>query len=89
MTDTQFIVTMAVAPALSLVIVLAGYIVQNANLGARIAELDSVMDHRFADFREILRAELAALRAEMKRSHSELLGRFADLDGRMARRERA
>jgi hypothetical protein len=91
MTDTQFIVTMAVAPTLSLVIVLAGYIVQNANLNARIAEIRTDFDRRISTemgaMREVLRAELAVIRAEMERNHSELLARFADLDRRLTRLE--
>ena len=77
MSDAQLYLTVAVAPALSLMIVLAGYIVQNSNLNARIAEMRT-------DFRDLLRAELSAIRAEMARTHSELLSKFADLDRRLS-----
>jgi hypothetical protein len=77
MSDAQLYLTVAVAPALSLMIVLAGYIVQNSNLNARIAEMRT-------DFRDLLRAELSAIRAEMARNHSELLSKFADLDRRLS-----
>ena len=77
MNETQFFITIAMAPVMSLVIVLAGYIVQNANLNARIAEVRT-------DSKEILRAELtavrsemAALRSEMAKNHSELLTALA------------
>ena len=44
MNNSQFFITMAVAPV-SLVIVLAGYIVQNSNLNARSSELDRRLSH--------------------------------------------
>jgi hypothetical protein len=37
--NEQLFVTIAVGPMLSLIIVLAGYIVQNVNLNARIADV--------------------------------------------------
>ena len=55
MNETQFLMAMAVAPIMSLVIVVAGYIVQNSNLNARAGEIRS-------EFRDLLRAELAAIR---------------------------
>lgn len=88
MSDAQLYLTVAVAPVLSLVIVLAGYIVQNQNLNARMAEFRADIDRRITTemnaMREILRAELAAIRAEMAKNHSELLSKFADLDRRLS-----
>ncbi len=83
-TDIQFFVALAVAPAMSLVIVLAGYIVQNSNLNARTSELRNEMDVRMnemnvrmnelrEDMKDLLRAELGAIRAEMARNNAELL----------------
>ncbi|SPF55891.1 hypothetical protein SBA4_7530002 [Candidatus Sulfopaludibacter sp. SbA4] len=72
----QFIITIAVAPILSLVIVIAGYIVQNTNLNARVAEIKG-------DTRDLLNAHTGMLRAEMAKNQSELLGKFADLDQRL------
>jgi len=80
MNNQQLYLTIAVAPILSLVIVLAGYIVQNVNLNARVAEIKG-------DMRDLLNAHTAALRAEMSRNHSELLGKFAELDHRLNRLE--
>ena len=90
--NTQFLVTIALAPAMSLVIVLAGYIVQNNNLNARTSELRN-------ELKDLLRAELGAIRAEMARNNSELLlairaemarnqseilGKLAELDRRIS-----
>lgn len=83
MTD-QFIIAIAVAPVLSLVIVVAGYIVQNSNLNARTSEIRSDIEHRFTDFRDIVRAELSAIRAEMTKNQSEVLAKFAELDQRLS-----
>ncbi|HEU0139872.1 MAG TPA: hypothetical protein VFQ79_09190 [Bryobacteraceae bacterium] len=94
MTD-QFIIAIAVAPVLSLVIVVAGYIVQNSNLNARMAEfairvgdtrseLRSALEQDRSALRELLRAELSAVRAEMARNQSELLSKFAELDHRLS-----
>lgn len=41
MNNQQLYLTIAVAPILSLVIVLAGYIVPNVNLNARVADINS------------------------------------------------
>jgi len=84
MSDAQLYLTVAVAPVLSLVIVLAGYIVQNSNLNARIAEIRSDFRDLLRAEREVFRAELSAIRAEMARNHSELLSKFADLDRRLS-----
>ena len=103
MSNFQFFLTMAVAPVMSLVIVLAGYIVQNSNLNARAAEIRSGINDRMDDLRtelkDLLRAELGAIRAEMARNNSELLlairaemarnqseilGKLAELDRRIS-----
>ena len=102
MSTEQLVLTIAVAPVLSLVIVLAGYIVQNTNLNARTSDMRSDLNARTnemrTDFdkrlttelsaiREVLRAELSATRAEMSRNHSEAMHKFADLDQRLTRIE--
>ena len=71
---TQFFITMAVAPVLSPVIVLAGY--KNSNLNARTSELRN-------ELKDLLRAELAPIRAEMACNHSEVLAKFSELDRRL------
>jgi len=76
MNNQQLYLTIAVAPILSLVIVLAGYIVQNVNLNARVADIKG-------DIRDLLNANTAALRAELAKNQSELLNNFAELDHRL------
>lgn len=66
MNNTQFLITMALAPGMALLIVLAGYVVQNSNLNARTSELGNELE-------DLLRAELTAIRAEMARNHNEIL----------------
>lgn len=87
MSEAQLYLTVAIAPVMTLVIVLAGYVVQNQNLNARIAEVRSDLDKRLSTemnaLREVLRAEIAVIRSEMARNHSELLSKFADLDRRL------
>ena len=87
LTQTQFLITMTMAPVMSLVIVLAGYIVQNNNLNARMADLRSEMKDLLHAQMEAMRAEITAVRAEMARNHSELLMKFADLDRRIGHLE--
>ncbi len=80
MTPLQVVLTAVVAPVTSLMIVLAGYIVQNQNLNARTAEIRS-------EIKDLLRAELSAVRAEMAKNQSELLAHFAELDRRLGQLE--
>jgi hypothetical protein len=92
--NEQLFVTIAVGPMLSLIIVLAGYIVQNVNLNARIAEVRAdlnITNTRFGELRtelkDVMQAEFRAIRAEMEKNQSELLARFAELDHRVSRLE--
>jgi len=87
MNNQQLYLTIAVAPILSLVIVLAGYIVQNVNLNARVAEIKGDMRDLFNANGTMFQAELRAIRAEMAKDQSELLHKFADLDQRINRLE--
>ena len=80
MNNQQLSLTIAVAPILSLAIVLAGYIVQNTNLNARVAEIKG-------DLRDVLNANTNALRAEMAKNQSELLNKFSELDHRLTQIE--
>ncbi len=50
------------------------------DLASRISSLDASVNQRLDDTRDVLRAEMA-------RNHSEMLHRFADLDGRLTRIE--
>jgi uncharacterized metal-binding protein len=85
--NEQLFVTIAVGPMLSLIIVLAGYIVQNVNLNARIAEVRAdlnITNTRFGELRtelkDVMQAEFRAIRAEMEKNQIELLAKFAGLD---------
>ncbi len=66
-TTQQLYLTIAVAPILSLVIVLAGYIVQNVNLNARVAEIKG-------DIRDLLNAHTAEIRAEIRAVQTAING---------------
>lgn len=87
MNNQQLYLTIAVAPILSLVIVLAGYIVQNVNLNARVAEIKGDIRDLLNANTAAIQAELRATRADMAKDHSELLHKFADLDLRINRLE--
>lgn len=78
MSETQFFTAIAIAPTMSLIIVLVGYIVQNANLNARMAELRTDINSRFSDYSLRLDDLRDTLRAEMAKNHSELLARIAE-----------
>lgn len=85
--NEQLFVTIAVGPMLSLIIVLAGYIVQNVNLNARIAEVRAdlnITNTRFGELRtelkDVMQAEFRAIQALMEKNQIELLAKFAGLD---------
>ena len=98
MTPAYFYIALAAAPIATLSVVLVGYIVQNQNLNARMAELRTDLGsrmgemrgeitNRFNDTNARIASELAAVRAEMTRNHSELVHKFADLDTRLTKLE--
>lgn len=88
----------SVAPLATLAVVLVGFLYNNARLTdlrndmisrmstlrdemlSRMSSLDASVNQRLDDTRDVLRAEMA-------RNHSELLHRFADLDGWLTRIE--
>lgn len=94
MTDTQLLAL--VAPVTSLMIVIAGYIVQNANLNARMGETNNRINDLRAEFIGRLTTEIGAVRveihslretlqAEMAKNHSELLSALAQHEHRISR----
>ena len=87
MNNQQLYLTIAVAPVLSLAIVLAGYIVPNLNLNARVAEIKGDIRDLLNAHTAAIQAELRSTRADMAKDHSELLHKFADLDQRINRLE--
>ena len=87
MSETQFYVSVAVAPTVTIIIVLIGVLLNNTNMNARFGDMSarfddlrSEMNARFEDIRETLRAGMA-------KNHSELLLKFAELDRRLSRLE--
>jgi hypothetical protein len=81
--NEQLFVTIAVG----LIIVLAGYIVQNVNLNARIGEVRADMNGLRGELKDLMQAEFRAIRAELEKNQSELLAKFAELDHRVSRLE--
>ncbi len=80
MSETQFYVSVAVMPTVTVIIVLIGVLLNNTNMNARLNDLRGEMNARFEDLRN-------ALRAEMSKNHSEMLAKFAELDSRLYRLE--
>ena len=80
MSETQFYVSVAVMPTVTIIIVLIGVLLNNTNMNARVSDLRGEMNARFEDLRD-------ALRAEMSKNHSEMLAKFAELDSRLSRLE--
>lgn len=79
MSETQFYVSVAVAPTVTIIIVLIGVLLNNTNMNARFGD----MNGRFDDLRSEIKAGLGALRSEMKASsddlRSEMNARFEDI----------
>ena len=67
------------APLATLAIVMVGILYNNS----RLSDFRSSM----GDLRDMLRAEMRVLQTIMEKNHSELLGKFAELDTRVSRIE--
>ena len=67
------------APLATLAIVMVGILYNNS----RLSDFRSSMN----DLRDMLRAEMRVLQTIMEKNHSELLGKFAELDTRVSRIE--
>ena len=80
MSETQFYVSVAVMPTVTIIIVLIGVLLNNTNMNARLGDLRSGMNARLEDIRETLRAEMA-------KNHSEMLLKLAELDLCLSRLE--
>ena len=87
MSETQFYVSVAVVPTVTIIIVLIGVLLNNTNMNARFGDMSA----RFDDLRSEMNARSAdireTLRAEMAKNHSEMLLKFAELDLRLSRLE--
>ncbi len=91
MSETQFYVSVAVMPTVTIIIVLIGVLLNNTNMNARLNDLRGDMNLRFEDLRNEVNARIGelrdTLRAEMSKNHSEMLTKFAELDSRLYRLE--
>ena len=91
MSETQFYVSVAVMPTVTVIIVLIGVLLNNTNMNARLNDLRGDMNLRFEDLRNEVNARIGelrdTLRAEMSKNHSEMLTKFAELDSRLYRLE--
>ncbi len=87
MSETQFYVSVAVMPTVTVIIVLIGVLLNNTNMNARLNDLRGDMNLRFEDLRNEVNARIGelrdTLRAEMSKNHSEMLTKFAELDSRL------
>ena len=94
MSDTQFYISVAVMPTVTIIIVLIGVLLNNTNMNARLSDMNTNMNARlndmngrFDDLRSEMNARIGelldALRAEMSKNHSEMLTKFAELDSRL------
>ncbi len=66
-------------PLATLAIVMVGLLYNNS----RLSDFRSSM----TDLRDMLRAEMRVLQTIIEKNHSELLGKFAELDSRVSRIE--
>jgi len=66
-------------PLATLAIVMVGFLYNNSRL--------SDFRSSIGDMRDMLRAEMRVLQTIMEKNHSELLGKFAELDTRVSRIE--
>ena len=91
MSDTQFYISVAVMPTVTIIIVLIGVLLNNTNMNARLNDLRGDMNLRFEDLRNEVNARIGelrdTLRAEMSKNHSEMLAKSAELDSRLYRLE--
>ena len=97
MTPTQFCISVAVVPVTTIIIVLIGVLLNNANMNARFGDINARfadmnarfadIDRRFTDLKELIQAYSDRQDANLRRVEDELLGKFAELDNRLSRIE--
>ena len=83
MSETQFYISVAVVPVTTIIIVLIGVLLNNANMNARFSDMNA----RFADMRDLIQANSERQDANLRRVEEMLLGKFAELDTRLSRIE--
>ena len=97
MTETQFYIYVTVVPVSTIIIVLIGVLLNNANMNARFGDMNARfgdisarfadMDRRFTDLKDLIQAYSDRQDANLRRVEDELLGKFAELDNRLSRIE--
>jgi hypothetical protein len=95
--ETQFYISVAVVPVTTIIIVLIGVLLNNANMNARFGDMNvrfgdmnvrfGDMDRRFTDLKDLIQAYSDRQDANLRRVEDELLGKFAELDTRLSRIE--
>jgi hypothetical protein len=88
--DVQFYLSVAVGPALTMVVVLIGVLLNNNRISDMRSEMSARfgdMNTRFGDMRSLIEAHAAAQDANLRRVEEMLLGKFAELDNRLNRIE--
>jgi hypothetical protein len=92
--ETQFYISVAVMPVTTIIIVLIGILLNNANMNARFGDLNARfgdMSTSFAghieDMKVLIQAYSDRQDANLRRVEDELLGKFAELDNRLSRIE--
>ena len=83
MSETQFYISVAVVPVTTIIIVLIGVLLNNANMNARLAD----MDRRIEDLKDLIKAYSDRQDANLRRVEDMLRGKFAELDTRLSRIE--
>ena len=84
-------------PITTIIIVLVGVLLNNANMNARFADINARfgdinarfgdINGRFVDLKELIQASSDRQDANLRRVEDELLGKFAELDNRLSRIE--
>ena len=70
-------------PITTIIIVLVGVLLNNANMNARFGDING----RFGDLKDLIQAYSDRQDANLRRVEDELLGKFAELDNRLSRIE--
>ena len=84
-------------PLATLAIVMVGFLYNNSRLSdfrssmgdmrSSMGDMRTELRGSMNDMRDMLRAEMRVLQTTMEKNHSELLGKFAELDTRVSRIE--
>ncbi|HEY6390084.1 MAG TPA: hypothetical protein VIX89_02330 [Bryobacteraceae bacterium] len=90
MNETQFYISVAVVPVTTIIIVMIGVLLNNANMNVRFGDMVgrfADINTRFTDLKDLIQAYSDRQDANLRRVEDELLGKFAELDNRLSRIE--